>query len=257
MKRAIRKMNNMNMKKLLTVCLMVILTLSASDAQEIDKIVYMDLVHGQRMWNDNKHPVLGIGFEDSARIKYMNEELTKSLKPHNARISFLKKEIRYNNIKNGSLLILHVPSSRYTQRELKGIKRYLKNGGALLLVMEADYWTDLDKTNVNDIIADHGIKYGSQSRDTLTGGYTKKGTLMPQKLKVTYELGRSIEGGVPFAYNVQTHEPFGVYKQLEKGGRMVVLGDAMASLYMTEWREVNDYQCREFMQEIIQWLLGK
>ncbi len=53
-------MNNMDMKKLLTICLMGILTLSASDAQELDKIVYMDLAHGQRMWNDHKHPVPAI-----------------------------------------------------------------------------------------------------------------------------------------------------------------------------------------------------
>ena len=123
------------------------------------------------------------------------------------------------------------------------------------MIMEADYWTDLNKTNVNDIIEAFGILYGAQSPDTLAGGYTKENSFTAEKLKVTYELGRSIDGGIPFAFNSQTHQPFGVYKQLDNGGRLVVLGDAMASLYMTEWRGIDGYQCQDFMQAIFGWLL--
>lgn len=247
----------MKLIKLLAMCLMGIFSLSISNAQEKDKIVYMDLAHGQRMWNDPTDLVPNIGFPDSTRIAYMNKELVKSLRSFNAKVSFLKKEIDYNDLKKGSLLILHVPSIDYNKNEVEGIKRYLKDGGSLLLVMEADYWTDLERTNVNDIIVEHDIQYGSQSQDTLAGGYTHKGTIIPEKLKVTYQLGRSIVGGEPFAYNNQTHKPFAVYKKLDNGGRLIVLGDAMASLYMTEWRGITDYQCQEFMQGIFRWLLEK
>ena len=242
------------MRTLFITCLLN-LFLASSWAQKASKIVYMDLAHGQRMWNDPKDPVSGIGFGESSRIQYMNEELNKSLSPYAAKVYFLKENINYKDLKKGSLLIIHVPSLNYTKNEVKDIKRYLKNGGSLLLVMEADYWTDIKKTNVNEIILDHGIQYGGQSQDTLAGGYTKKGTFIADKLKVTYQLGRSIEGGIPFVYNSQTNEAFGVYRELDKGGKLIVLGDAMASLYMKEWKEVNDYQCHEFMQEIFDWFL--
>ncbi len=214
------------MKKLITTYLLAILAFT-SWAQQKGKIVFVDLAHGQRMWNDPKEPVLGIGFEDVQRIQYMNEELFKSLQPYDAKVSFLKKNIDYNDIRKGSLLILHVPSKEYSEKEIKDIKEYLEQGGSLLMVMEADYWTDLNKTNVNGIIQDYEIQYRTQSKDTLAGGYTKKSPIISKGLKVTYELGRSIEGGEPFAFNSQTDEAFAVYKELEKGGRLIIMGDAM------------------------------
>ncbi|MEL6974614.1 MAG: hypothetical protein AAGL29_04380 [Bacteroidota bacterium] len=243
------------MKKILVANLMAMFTIMSSWAQQEEKVVYMDLAHGQRMWNDPKQPVPNIGFSDSTRIQYMNEELSKTLKPYNAKVVFLKEDITYNELKKGHLLILHVPSLHYSRKEVKDIKKYVRKGGSLLMVMEADYWTDIDKTNVNEIIDGFGMQYGTQSKDTLFGGYTKKGDITSRKLKVVYELGRSIDGGEPFAFNSQTDEAFGVYKELNNGGRLVVLGDAMASLYMTEWRGVAGYLCQEFMDGIYKWLL--
>jgi hypothetical protein len=42
---------------------------------------------------------------------------------------------------------------------------------------------------------------------------------------------------------------------VEKGGKVVVMGDGMVSLYMTSWEGVQDYQCQEFMQAVFRWLL--
>ena len=243
------------MKTISITCLIAIFSLMPLWGQKKEKIVLMDLAHGQRMWNDPKQPVPNIGFPDSTRIQYMNEELSKTLRPYNAKVVFLKDGITYNDLKRGNLLVLHVPSLPYSQKEVKNIKKYLNKGGSMLLVMEADYWTDLEKTNVNEIIENHGMQYGAQSRDTLVGGYTKKGVITPRGLNVTYELGRSIEGGTPFAFNNQTDEAFGVYKGLQNGSRLIVLGDAMCSLYMTEWKGVEGYKCHEFMDGIYKWLL--
>lgn len=215
----------------------------------------MDLAHGQRMWNDPKEPVPNIGFPDSVRIQYMNESLSKTLQPHHAKVEFLKERMTYQDLKRGNLLVLHVPSQPYSKKEVENIKKYVNKGGNLLLVMEADYWTDLERTNVNEIIADHGLQYGTQSQDTLVGGYTTKSVITSRQLEVTYELGRSIEGGVPFAFNDQTDEAFGIYKHLPNDSRIVLLGDAMCSLYMTEWKGVEGYECHEFMDAIYQWLL--
>ncbi|MEM7551250.1 MAG: hypothetical protein AAF363_16330 [Bacteroidota bacterium] len=246
--------------KTLTISLIIALSIISEKntfTQEPESLVYMDLSHGQRFWNDPMDLLPNIGIGDTARIEYLNQELLNSLEPFDARISFLKEGIFFRDIKNGDLLILHVPSTRYTTDEIGDIKRYLDKGGNALLVMEADYWTDITKTNLNDILEPYEIAYGLQSVDSLAGGYTKAGALTQGQLKVTYQFGRSIEGGTPFAFSSQNDEPFGVFKQLESGGKLVVLGDAMSTLYMTEWRGVNDYQCQEFMQGVFEYLLGR
>ena len=49
--------------------------------------------------------------------------------------------------------------------------------------------------------------------------------------------------------------PFGVFKEVANGGKIIVMGDGMVSLYMTSWEGVQDYQCQEFMQDVFRWLL--
>lgn len=60
---------------------------------------------------------------------------------------------------------------------------------------------------------------------------------------------------VPFCFNNQSGEPFGTFATARKGGKIVVMGDGMVSLYMTEWKDINDYQCSEFMGDTFAWLL--
>jgi hypothetical protein len=43
--------------------------------------------------------------------------------------------------------------------------------------------------------------------------------------------------------------------QLKDGGKMVVMGDGMVSLYMTSWKDVDNYQCQEFMKDVFAWLI--
>jgi hypothetical protein len=65
-----------------------------------------------------------------------------------------------------------------------------------------------------------------------------------------------VEGGTPFCYSNKTAEnPFGVYKDVKGGGKIVAMGDGMVSLYMTSWEGVNDYQCSAFMKDTLGWLL--
>jgi hypothetical protein len=46
-----------------------------------------------------------------------------------------------------------------------------------------------------------------------------------------------------------------VFKEVENGGKIIVMGDGMVSLYMTSWEGVQDYQCQEFMKDVFRWLL--
>jgi hypothetical protein len=42
---------------------------------------------------------------------------------------------------------------------------------------------------------------------------------------------------------------------VKNGGKIIVMGDGMVSLYMTSWQGVQDYQCQAFMQAAFRWLL--
>ena len=87
--------------------------------------------------------------------------------------------------------------------------------------------------------------------------HTKAGIITDKSLKITYQEGRIVKGGTPFCFNNQTEEyPFGTYMKLKNGGKIIVMGDGMTSLYMTSWDGVNDYQCSEFMYDVFNWLLN-
>ena len=220
------------------------------------KKIFMDIAHGQKFWND---PADMKGQDENwiNRIKYMTDQFLKTSSSVNADLFYLKDEIKPEDLSDCDLLFIHIPSSRYTPNEIKVITEYLKNGGSLFLVMDEDYWSTLKDANVNDIIEPFDIQFGNQSSDTLLGGVTKAGLITEEALKITYLGGRIINGGNPFCFSIAKEKyPFGVYKNLENDGRIIVMGDGMTSLYMTSWQGVNDFQCAEFMHDAFKWLLS-
>jgi hypothetical protein len=69
---------------------------------------------------------------------------------------------------------------------------------------------------------------------------------------------RIIEGGTPFAYsNASQEHPYALYVEKKGGGKVVAMGEGMVSLYMNSWQDVDNYQCADFMGEVIGWLLAK
>jgi hypothetical protein len=220
------------------------------------KKIYMDIAHGQKFWNDPAGMVNTAG-NNLGRVKYMTDQFVKTASSVDAELLYLKGEIKPEDLSDCDLLYIHIPSSKYTPGEIKTITRYLNKGGSLFIVMDEDYWSTLEDANANDIISPFGIQFGKESPDSAVGGYTKAGVITEKSLKITYQHGRTIEGGTPFCFNNQSEEyPFGVFKTLNNGGKIVVMGDGMTSLYMTSWKEVNDYQCAEFMHDVFKWLLN-
>lgn len=216
--------------------------------------ILVDIGHGQRFWNDPA--AMERGASQLERVKYMTDQLKKTAASVKAEIGYVKEKIQPSDLATCDLLFIHIPSSPYSPSEVEAIKRYLQEGGGLFIAMDADYWSTLEQVNVNDIISPFGIKYGPNSSDTLSGGYTKASPVTKNKLKIAYHGGRMVTGGTPFCYNNQTEEyPFGTSVQIKDGGKIVVMGDGMVSLYMTSWKDVHDYQCGEFMQEVFAWLL--
>jgi hypothetical protein len=217
--------------------------------------ILIDIAHKQRFWNDPAR-MAGMDKNQIDRVRYMTDQITKNAVSLNAEIGYLKEEIKPDNLIKCNLLFIHIPSTKFTPGEIKAITLYLQNGGSLFLVMDVDYWSTLEQTNVNDFIEPFGIQFEGQSPDTLAGGYTKAGIITDKSLKITYAEGRIVKGGTPFCFNRQSEEfPFGTYKKLKKGGKIIVMGDGMVSLYMTSWNGVKDYQCSEFMYDVFKWLL--
>ena len=219
------------------------------------KKIYMDIGHGQRFWND---PANMEGQDENwiNRVKYMTDQFLKTASSVNAELFYLKDEIKPENLSDCDLLFIHIPSKKYTPNEVEAITEYLNNGGSLFLVMDEDHWSTLNDANVNDIIKPFEIQYGNQNTDTALGGMTKAKLITEKELKITYYGGRIIGGGTPFCFSSAKEKyPFGVYKNLENGGKIIVMGDGMTSLYMTSWKGINDFQCAEFMHDVFKWLL--
>ena len=132
----------------------------------------------------------------------------------------------------------------------------IASGGSLFLVMDQDMWSTLEQTNVNDLIRSFGIRFGGESPDSQAGGHTKAGLMTDKSLKISYHGARTVTGGTPFCFNDRSDaSPFGTFMEMKNGGKIIVMGDGMVSLYMTSWEGVQDYQCQEFMQDVFRWLL--
>jgi hypothetical protein len=214
--------------------------------------ICIDVAHQQRFWADPAD----VDEKRVARVKYMTGEMLKTAAAVDASLSYLKKDITPDGLKGCDLLFIHIPSAKYTPGEVGAITKYITGGGSLFLVMDQDTWSTLDQTNVNDLIRPFGIQFGGESPDALAGGHTNAGPITDKRLKISYHGARTVTGGTPFCFNDRSDSnPFGTFKEVENGAKIVVMGDGMVSLYMTSWEGVQDYQCQEFMQSVFRWVL--
>lgn len=214
--------------------------------------ICMDVAHKQRFWNDPADADV----KTVERVKYMTGELVKTATAVGASLSYLKKEIAPKDLEGCDVVFIHIPSAKYTPGEVSAISTYITGGGSLFLVMDQDMWSTLEQTNVNDLIRPFDVQFGGESPDSQAGGHTTAGLITEKRLKVSYHGARTVQGGTPFSFNDRSDaNPFGTFKEVGKGGKIVVMGDGMVSLYMTSWEGVKDYQCQEFMQDVFRWLL--
>ena len=217
--------------------------------------ICIDVAHQQRFWDDPAD-MAGKDPKQIERVRYMTGELTKTATAVNASLSYLKKEITPKDLEGCDLLFIHIPSTKYTPGEVSAISKSIASGASLFLVMDQDMWSTLEQTNVNDLIRPFGIQFGGEGPDALAGGHTNAGPITDKRLKISYHGARTVTGGTPFAFNDRSDaNPFATFKEVEKGGKVVVMGDGMVSLYMTSWEGVQDYECQQFMQDVFRWLL--
>ena len=217
--------------------------------------ICMDVAHQQKFWNDPA-AMAGMDTKVIERVKYMTGELVKTATAVNASLSYVKNEIGPKDLQGCDLLFIHVPSAKYTPGEVSAVSKFIVSGGSLFLVMDQNLWSTLEQTNVNDLIRSFGIQFGAESPDSLPGGHTKAGLITETRLKISYHGARTVTGGTPFSFNDRSDaDPFGTFVEVKNGGKIIVMGDGMVSLYMTSWEGVQDYQCQEFMQAVFRWLL--
>ena len=215
----------------------------------------MDVAHQPRFWGDPAD-MLGKDVKQIERVRYMTGELLKTAAAVDASLSYVKNEVNPKSLDGCDALFAHIPSTKYTPGEVGAITTYVNGGGSLFLVMDQDVWSTVDQTGVNDLIGPFGIQFGGESPDSQAGGHANPGPIADKRLKISYHGARTVTGGTPFCFNDRSDaNPFGTFKEVGQGGKVIVMGDGMVSLYMTSWEGVQDYQCQEFMQAAFRWLL--
>jgi hypothetical protein len=243
------------MRSLTYLTLVLLLTCLSSNLFAQKKKILMDVGHGQKFYSD---PADKISTElvPTQRLEYMTGELTKNAAAHNADITYLKTPITAEALSKANVLFIHVPSMKYSADECKAIREYVQKGGSLFIAIEEDYWAKMDQVNPNDIVSSFGIKFSSDNPDKTVGGHAIAGNVTKQKYSIPFHGARTVEGGTPFAVsNGPQGSSFAVFTEAKGGGRIIAMGEAMVSLYMTSWEGVTNYQCAPFMQDVVGWLL--
>ncbi|HZY78205.1 MAG TPA: hypothetical protein VFE50_01685 [Cyclobacteriaceae bacterium] len=238
-----------------TILTLLLISCISANAQSTKKnTVLIDVAHGQKFWRDPADMAgMDAGYID--RVKYMTNEIRKSASSSNGDIGYVKGEIKSEDLAKADLLFIHIPSAKYKPEEVAAISKFVAGGGSLFIVMDSDYWSTLDQVNANDIIRPYNIEFGGESADTTVGGTSKTGSVLTTAWKIPYHGARTVKGGAPFAFSANGKDVFGVSATPKGGGKVIVMGDGMVSLYMTEWENVTDYQCSGFMGEAFAWLL--
>jgi hypothetical protein len=174
------------------------------------------------------------------------------------------------------LLYLRAPSAAIAPDERAAIVAFVRGGGSLLLVMDEQSRQDLAVVGANDLIEPFGLRL---TPDTPylhnTGALAKAGAINAADREVPYSGGRAVDGGTPFAFQLdeagKPAQPFAASTIVAGGGRVVVMAEGMASLFLGDpagkRRTGRDrdpqgtvYWGKDstiFMEEVIGWLLRR
>lgn len=174
------------------------------------------------------------------------------------------------------LLYLKAPSRAFSASEKEAIVSFVRNGGSLLLVLDEEERQSLATTGVNDILAPFEMKLTADTPYLHNcGGIAKAGEIHAADREIPYSGGRAVEGGTPFAFQLDKDgkpaQPFAAWKKVENGGRIVVMGEAMASLFLGQKNakrlsgvprgpQRTEYwgaDSMAFMEEVMTWLVKR
>jgi hypothetical protein len=236
---------------LAAVCLCLIRFDLAAQAASSTRIVF-DQAHGQ----------LPPSPQTEAIAKKLGFEIRTSAEP-----------ISGTTLTGARILYLRMPSGEFTAPEKEAIVSFVKGGGRLLLVLDEEQRQSLAKTGVNDLISPFGMRLLSDTKYLHNqGAVARAGEISKADREIPFSGGRAVEGGTPFAFQLdeegKSAQPFGTYKGVDGGGRIVVLGEGMASMLMGDPAGIRlsgvprdpkrtTYWGKDsaiFMEEVLSWL---
>lgn len=142
-------------------------------------------------------------------------------------------------LEGARILYLRGPSKAFTAAETEAVVAFVKGGGSLLLVLDEERRHSLEKTGANNLIAPFGLRLAPDIEYLHNcGGIARAGEINKADRELPFSGGRSVEGGTPFAFQLDKEgkpaQAFGTYERLDNGARIVVLGEAMATLFLGE-----------------------
>jgi len=252
----------MKTKVLINVIVLIALTIGTAVAQK-NKVVLFDMSHGQQ-------DTLGLNL-----IKSYSEFVQKT---PDASLTINREEITTAVLKKVDVLIVITTLFPQRQKPISPMERqamveFVKNGGGLLLVCEADYRTKLEEYGANDIVKPFGMEYGVDCDvPANVGAIAFKGEICQAPRELPYSGGRTLYGGTPLSVvNYEGGYQHIASTKLKNGGKIVAAGDAMAYFLLGKpagegerffmdrslgldnkwWGK----DARIFMQEVITWLL--
>src|SRR5262245_26941734 len=212
--------------------------------------LYFDRSHGEFAPPD---PLAGIA-------RKLNLELTN-----------IEEPISATTLQGSRLLYLRAPSKNFSEAEKAAIVAFVRGGGSLLLVLDEEKRQSLATTGVNDFLAPFGMRLTPDTPQIRNqGAIAKAGEVNRSDRELPYDGGRSIEGGTPFAFQIDREgkpaQPYAAWKKVEGGGRIIVLAEGMASLFLgsAQGRRLTDVTDNSglfwgkdsaiFMDEVLSWL---
>jgi hypothetical protein len=147
------------------------------------------------------------------------------------------RAINAEALKGARILYLRAPTKEFAAAETEAIVAFVKGGGSLLLVLDEERRQSLEKTGVNNFISHFGIRLTPDTEYLHNcGGIAKAGEINKTDRELPFSGGRAVEGGTAFAFQLDKDgkpaQPFGAYKRLDNGARIVVLGEGMAALFL-------------------------
>ena len=174
------------------------------------------------------------------------------------------------------LAYLRAPNMEITAAERDVLVAFVNGGGSLLLVLDEESRQSLATTRVNDLLKPFGL---ALTADTPylhnNGAIARTSAITATDRELPYSGGRAVEGGTPFAWQLdkdgKAAQPFAAYVQVPGGGRVIVMGEGMASLFLgtregvrltgiprdptgtTYWGK----DSAPFMADVFAWLVGR
>ena len=170
----------------------------------------------------------------------------QALGPRGISLETTEESITAELLADVDVLYILIPKKPYSDAEIAVIVDYVKNGGSLFLVMDQASRSSIDPSEPNyskmdQLIEPFGMAMSHDVHEAFWGGndipnhggIAKQGVINQEDREIPLHGGRHISGGTPFSYFMDeeglTDLVHGAYQEVEGGGRIIVLGDVMAS----------------------------